>query len=80
VMTKPGLTAYDEFVARAMPAMQKAGATAPGPEIVARTIYRAATDGRHRLRYPANSAAILVLRRLLPTSVFMGLVKRLVLK
>ena len=80
VMTKPGLTAYDGFVARAMPMLQKAGADAPGPEIVARTIYRAATDGRHRLRYPVNSASILLLRRLLPTGVFIGLVKRLVLK
>jgi len=80
VLTRPGLTAYDGFVARAMRTMQKAGADAPGPEIVARTIHRAATDGRHRLRYPANSASILLLRRLLPTGVFMGLVKRLVLK
>ena len=71
VMTKPGLTAYDGFIARVMPKLQKAGAEAPGPEIVARTIYRAATDGRHRLRYPANSAAVLLLRRLLPTGVFM---------
>jgi NAD(P)-dependent dehydrogenase (short-subunit alcohol dehydrogenase family) len=80
VMSKPGLTAYDEFVARAMPALQKAGATAPGPEVVARVIYRAATDGRRRLRYPANSAGVLMLRRLLPTSLFMGVVKRLVLR
>jgi NAD(P)-dependent dehydrogenase (short-subunit alcohol dehydrogenase family) len=80
VMTKPGLTAYDTFVAKVMPAIHKAGATAPGPEIVARTIYRAATDGRHRLRYPVNSAAVLMLRRLLPTAVFMGVVKRLFIK
>jgi NAD(P)-dependent dehydrogenase (short-subunit alcohol dehydrogenase family) len=80
VMTKPGLTAYDEFVAKAMPALQKAGQEAPGPEVVARVIYRAATDGSRRLRYPANSAPVLLLRRLLPTAVFMGLVKRLVLK
>jgi hypothetical protein len=80
VMTKPGLTAYDEFVARAMPALQKAGEEAPGPEVVARVIYRAATDGSRRLRYPANSAPVLLLRRLLPTGVFMGLVKRLVVK
>ena len=80
VMTKPGLTAYDEFVARAIPAMQKAGADAPGSEVVARTIYRAATDGRRRLRYPANSASVLLLRRLLPTGVFMGIVKRLFIR
>jgi len=80
VMTKPGLTAYDGFVARAKPTLLKAGAEAPGPEIVARTIYRAATDGCHRLRYPANSASVLMLRRLLPTDVFMGVVKRLFIK
>ena len=80
VMSKPGLTAYDGFVARAMPALQKRGRTAPGPEVVAKVIYRAATDGRRRLRYPANSAGVLVLRRLLPTGLFMGVVKRLILK
>ncbi len=74
-MTKPGLTAYDGFAARVMPKLQKAGADAPGPEIVARTIYRAAADGRHRLRYPANSASVQLLRRLLPPGVFMGVVK-----
>jgi NAD(P)-dependent dehydrogenase (short-subunit alcohol dehydrogenase family) len=80
VMSRPGLTAYDAFVARAMPALQKAGVEAPGPEVVARTIYRAATDGSRRLRYPANSAPVLLLRRLLPTGAFMGVVKRLFLK
>ncbi len=80
VLSRPGLTAYDGFVARAMPALQKAGADSPGPEIVAQTIYRAATDGRRRLRYPANSASALWLRRLLPIGVYMGLVKRLILK
>src|SRR5262249_55691321 len=80
VMTKPGLTDYDGFVARVMPSMQKAGTDAPGPEIVARTIYQAATDGRQRLRYPVNSASVLLLRRLLPTGVFMGVVKRLFIK
>ena len=80
VMTKPGLTAFDAFVAKVMPTLQKAGADAPGPEIVARTIYRAATDGRHRLRYPVNAAAVLALRRLMPTGVFMEVIKRLFIK
>jgi NAD(P)-dependent dehydrogenase (short-subunit alcohol dehydrogenase family) len=80
VMSRPGLTAYDEFVARVMPAMQKAGADAPGPEVVAQTIYRAATDGSRRLRYPVNAAGVLLMRRLLPTGVFMGIVKRIVYK
>jgi NAD(P)-dependent dehydrogenase (short-subunit alcohol dehydrogenase family) len=80
LMKKPELTAYDAFVAKAMPNMQKAGETAPGPEMVAKVIYRAATDGSRRLRYPANSAMILWLRRLLPVRTFMGIVKSQVLK
>ena len=47
---------------------------------MARTIYRAATDGCRRLRYPVNAAAVLLLRRLLPTGVFMAIVKRIVSK
>jgi NAD(P)-dependent dehydrogenase (short-subunit alcohol dehydrogenase family) len=80
LMTKPGLTAYDSFVAKAMAKMQQAGATAPGPDVVAMTIFGAATDGSLRLRYPVNSASILWLRRLLPTRLFMGVVKSQVLK
>jgi hypothetical protein len=60
--------------------LQKAGQEAPGPEIVSRVIYRAVTDGSRRLRYPANSASVLLLRHLLPTSRFMGVVKRLFIK
>jgi NAD(P)-dependent dehydrogenase (short-subunit alcohol dehydrogenase family) len=80
VMTKAGLTAYDAFVAKAMPNMQKAGATAPGPEVVARVIFKAATDGSRRLRYPVNAASILWLRQLLPVRVFMAIVKSQVLR
>ncbi len=78
--TKPGLTAYDRFVSKAMPNMQKAGATAPGPEIVAKAIYQAATDGSKRLRYQVNSALILALRRFLPVRTFMNIVRSQVVK
>jgi NAD(P)-dependent dehydrogenase (short-subunit alcohol dehydrogenase family) len=80
VTSKPGLTAYDEFVAKAMPVMQQAGATAPGPELVAQTIYKAATDGSARLRYPVNANTILWARRLLGPRLFMGFVRRRVSK
>jgi NAD(P)-dependent dehydrogenase (short-subunit alcohol dehydrogenase family) len=80
VMRKLGLTAYDDYVARAMPNMQRSGETAPGPEVVAKTILRAATDGSRRVRYPVNSSAILALRRLLPLRLFMAVVKRVVLR
>jgi len=80
VMSKPGLTAYDKFVARAMPNLQKAGATAPGPEVVAPVIFRAVTDNSWKLRYSANGAALLALRRLLPERLFRAITLRAVLR
>jgi NAD(P)-dependent dehydrogenase (short-subunit alcohol dehydrogenase family) len=72
--SKPGLTAYDNYVARAMPALQKANETARGPEVVARVIYKAVTDGSWKLRYSANGALFLALRRLFPESIFRAVV------
>jgi NAD(P)-dependent dehydrogenase (short-subunit alcohol dehydrogenase family) len=80
LISKPGLSAYDDIVARAMPNMQRAGETAPGPERVARVIYKAATDGSWKMRYSANSAMILALRRLLPLNAFTSIVRRAVLR
>jgi len=76
--SKPGLTAYDNYVARAMPTLQKANETAPGPEVVARVIYKAVTDGSWKLRYSANGALFLALRRLFPESAFRAIVARAV--
>ena len=80
VMSKPGLTAYDSFVNKAMPNMNKFGETAPGPEKVAAVIYKAATDGSGKLRYQVNSMPLLALRRLLPLSLFQRIVRMVVLK
>jgi NAD(P)-dependent dehydrogenase (short-subunit alcohol dehydrogenase family) len=80
LVEKPGLTAYDEMLSKAMPVMQKAGATAPDPEIVAKTIYRAATDGSATLRYPVNASMLLWARKLLGTRLFMGMVRGQVMK
>jgi len=77
---KEGLTAYDNFVARAMPNLQRAGETAPDGRIVAETIYGAATDDSWKMRYPVNSRAILAARRLLPDSLFLPIVRRAVVK
>lgn len=78
LVSRPGLTAYDAFAARAMPKMQEAGAKAPGPDAVAKVVLRAATDGSRRMRYPANSAAILTLRKLLPDRLFFWVVRKAV--
>lgn len=77
---KEGLTAYDAFIDKAMPNMQKAGEDAPGPNVVANVIYNAVTDGTKKMRYSANSAGILTARKLLPDSVFFRIVKSAVLK
>ena len=71
---------YASFVARAMPALEKAGQDAPGPEVVADAIYEAATGESPRLRYSANSRGILALRKLLPDDAFFGVVRRAILK
>ena len=75
--SKPGLTAYDAFVAKVMAATKKAGTTGSPPEVTAQVIYRAATDGSRRLRYPAggNAGALIFLRKLLPDRLFSSIIR-----
>jgi len=80
IMRKPGLSAYDALVNRAMKNMQESGKMAPGSEAVAQTILHAATDRSWRLRYPVNSQGILALRKLLPDNLFFALVRTIVLR
>ncbi len=51
------------------------------PGIVARSIYRAATDGSGRMRYPAGLDAwmVSIMRKLLPDGMFFRLLERVVL-
>lgn len=77
---KEGLTAYDVFAERAMANMQRSGETAPGPDLVAKVIQRALTDGSWKLRYSANSLPLLILRRVLPDAVFNFVVRSVVLR
>jgi NADP-dependent 3-hydroxy acid dehydrogenase YdfG len=78
VATKAGLTAYDEYIQRLLPQFNKAGETGSPPEATATAIYKAATDGSGKLRYPAggNAGLILAIRKLLPDAWFMGLIRR----
>lgn len=79
---KEGLTDYDRYEQITYQNSQKAGEDAPGPEVVAKTIYRAATDGSSKLRYPASaqSSGLLFMRWLLPLQWFMGMVRMAVEK
>jgi len=77
---KEGLTAYDNFIGRVMPSMQHSGRTSPGPELVAKTIFKAACDKSRRLRYPVNSASLLALRKLIPDVLAFSIVKMRLIK
>lgn len=82
LLQKPGLTAYDDYVRVTLANSQKAGADAPGPEVVAETIFTAANDRSFRLRYPVGSQSpwLLAIRRLIPLSWFHGIIKSVVEK
>jgi short-subunit dehydrogenase len=80
ITRKEGLTAYDHFIDRALPNMQKAGETAPGGSVVAATIYEAVTDGTRKLRYGVNTKNILLARKLLPDWAFFRVIKGAILK
>jgi hypothetical protein len=62
--------------------MEEAGANGSLPEVVAKVIYKAATDGSWKLRYPAggNAGLLLFLRKMLPDSTFSGLVNQLIIR
>ncbi|MBW4419556.1 MAG: SDR family oxidoreductase [Myxacorys californica WJT36-NPBG1] len=78
IANRPGLTAYDSFVKRVLPNLTRAGESGGTPETVAEVIYRAATDGSAKLRYPAggNAGTLLLLRKLLPDRIFTSIVRR----
>ncbi len=77
VAKQAGLTAYDRYLERVLPQMDRAGANGSPPEVTARAIYRAATDGSWKLRYPAggNAGLLLALRKLLPDAWFTALMR-----
>lgn len=69
--------AYGAFVSKVEKVSQDTGAKAVGPEVVAETIWRAATDGKAKLRYPIAYPAnvLLPLRRFTSDAVFRKVVK-----
>jgi NAD(P)-dependent dehydrogenase (short-subunit alcohol dehydrogenase family) len=80
ISKKEGLTAYDSFVARAMPNLQHAGETGPDGSVVAEVIYTAVSDDSWKMRYPVNSRMVLAARRLLPDALFLPIIRKAVLK
>ena len=76
IAEKEDLHAYDHFVGKVLPNMQKAGAEAPDGSVVAQTIYDAVTDGSKRLRYGVNTKGMLLARRFLPDSIFDPIIRK----
>jgi NAD(P)-dependent dehydrogenase (short-subunit alcohol dehydrogenase family) len=66
---------YEELRKKVVPRMDEAGKKGTSPDEVARVIYRAATDGRSRLRYSAHGQPFLALRKLLPEATFFALIR-----
>jgi short-subunit dehydrogenase len=81
VMTSDNLAAYDSVTGPAMKKMNSMGNKGLKPERVAKTIFKAATGCRKRLRYPVGfqAAAMIRMRHILPNRWFRSVV-RLIMK
>jgi short-subunit dehydrogenase len=82
VLVKKGLDVYEEYVNTVVPNLQKSGAHAPEPDIVASVVYKAANDNSWQLRYQAGAGAAIsmFLRRIFPTRWFNAVVRTVVEK
>lgn len=76
IVEQEGVTGYEHLENSVYSKMEKRNETAPEPVIVAKTIYRAATDGKNKLRYPAdrNAKLVLAFRKFVPNRWFNKLV------
>lgn len=72
VFNNEAVKGYEKMEKKILSGMQKRNKSAPGPEVVAETVLKAATDSTHKLRYPTGrgASAVLFARKILPTSWF----------
>ena len=79
VFTNESIKGYDTYEAIIKGVIKKTGETAPGPKTVAEVVYKAATDGKNRLRYPVGKKiwSLLLAKKLLPNRVFFFIVKQM---
>jgi NAD(P)-dependent dehydrogenase (short-subunit alcohol dehydrogenase family) len=75
--TKPGLTAYDDFIAAVTPNLEAWEAAGAQPEVVARSIWRASTSIWPRLRYHPNATLAVWARSWAPGHLGVRVVRRL---
>ncbi len=72
VFENDSVKGYEKMEKNILSGMKKRNEKAPGPEVVAETVFKAATDGKYKLRYPTGkgASAVLLARKILPTSWF----------
>lgn len=61
IFEKENVKGYEKLEKKIFSSIEKSSKNAPEPVVVAKTIYKAATDGKNRLRYPAGKNAELAL-------------------
>jgi len=71
---------YYNFNKKALASFRAAGSGAPDGEIVAQAIFNAASDGSRRLRYNVNTKGLLLLRKILPDSLFFPIVRTAIMR
>jgi len=78
----PSDSPYFDYVNRVNKTIMATAQNGYPPEIVAKVIYKAATDNSNRLRYPADPMAkmSLIFRRLLPDRIFMSVIRSMTRK
>ena len=69
---------YDDFIAKFNAAAVEVMKTAEGPDVVAKTIFKSATDQSNQLRYPVGKPGplLLKLRKLLSDSAYFWMVRK----
>jgi NAD(P)-dependent dehydrogenase (short-subunit alcohol dehydrogenase family) len=79
IASKPELSIYDAPIKSMMQKSEQGYEGATKPEVVAKVIYRAATDNSKRLRYAAGSP-LLFIRKLLPDNIFFAMIRQVALR
>lgn len=67
---RSGNCAYEQHVSHMKAAMAYGDAKAATPEPIAETIFKAATDGSNRLRYPVHGRLLRAVHAILPDAVW----------
>ena len=75
------LTEYEPYTLKVINNIFENGKKGSVPDVVAKTIYKAATDNKTKLRYPiGNFKGLIFLRAILPLKIYLSLVRTIMEK